>query len=107
VVILSEKWGISNYFQDGDMDDHSVGHFIEITPSSEGFDEALRKPSASDDSDSDDTEFWADIYYLKVFDTSGNELPMTSEIVEGQSIKVIAYKKAIILFSVCFCFDLF
>ena len=82
-----------------DTDNNSVGTFIEsfgdsefICEAFEAF-EALQKPSASDDSDSDDQEFWLDIYYLKAFDTSGNELPMTSEIVEDQSIKVIAYRR--------------
>ena len=123
-VVLEDSFEISNIGQHGDIDDHSVANFIDGCPCwpnfAEAFQnrEALQKPSASasDDSDSDDSnpEYWPDIYYLKVFDTSGNELPLTSEIVADQSIKVIAYKKAIMLFSVglfvfvlclcCFCF---
>ena len=102
-VVLTDSFDISDI-----GDDHSVANFIEVCPCwpnfAEAFQnrEAMQKPSASasDDSDDSNPEYWPDIYYLKVFDTAGNELPLTSEIVADQSIKVIAYKKAIMLFSV-------
>ena len=115
-MVLEDKINVCDIGQETDrLDDHSVENFINACGSWNEIDEAMQKPSASDDSDSDsDREDWTDIYYLKAFDTSGNELPLTSEIVAGQSIKVIAYKKAIIMFSVglfvfvlclyCFCF---
>ena len=83
------------------MDDHSVGNFIQSCNSCETIAgafqnrEAMQKPSDSNDSDSSDAEFGPDHYYVKVFDSSDPELSMTTEIVEGKSHKVIAYKKAI------------
>ena len=84
------------------MDDHSVGNFIESTPWCETIAgafqnrESMQKPSDSNDSDSSDSsdpEFWPDIYYLKAFDSSDQELSMTTEIVEGKSHKFIAYRR--------------
>ena len=97
-----QRFGISDINQHGDIDDHSVANFIEDTPwcetLAEAFQnrEAMQKPSDSNDSDSSDSsdpEFWPDIYYLKAFDSSDQELSMTTEIIEGKSYKFIAYRR--------------